>query len=168
MITTAKHPAGPVAPLSCKCDFATSYDSVCLDQDIVSHLSAMIKNVPSEKIVLGVPFYGYEWQTASKNFLANTYPGTGALATYARIQTLFSDPKISSLSAMWSEKTFSPYLTFEQEGKIYQIYFENNRSLEEKVKLIKSANLGGIAIWALGYETPHKDLWGPIKTLITP
>ncbi len=160
--------AGPVAPISGKCNPNTSSDTSCLDQDIVSHLSSIIKIIPPEKIILGIPFYGYEWQTASKDFLANTYPGTGSLATYARIQTLFSDPTISSLSALWSEKTLSPYLTFEQDGLLYQVHFENSQSLEQKVKLVKSANLGGIAIWALGYEAPFKDLWRPIDDLITP
>lgn len=155
--------SGPVAPLIGKCN--SSIIAPCLEQDIVSHVSQIAKSVPPEKIILGIPFYGYEWQTAGREFLANTYPGTGSLASYARIQSLFSDPKISSLSAVWSESTLSPYLVFEKNGEIHQIYFENAESLKQKVKLIKSANLGGIAIWALGYETPFNDLWEPIKNL---
>lgn len=160
--------AGPVAPISGKCTSILNSELPCLNQDIMSHLSLIAKIVPSEKIILGVPFYGYEWQTASTDFLANTYSGTGSLATYSRIMSLTSDPSISSLSAMWSKKTLSPYLTFQKNGQIHQIHFENSQSLLEKVKLIKSANLGGIAIWALGYEGSFSDLWGPINELTTP
>lgn len=160
--------AGPVAPITGKCDSnATSKNIPCLEMDIVTHLSLITKIIPSEKIILGIPFYGYQWQTASRDFLANTYPRTGSLATYQRIQTIFSDPQISSVSANWSESTLSPYLSFEEDSNTYQVYFENAQSLEQKVKLVRSANLGGIAIWALGYETPYLDLWQPIQSLIS-
>lgn len=158
--------AGPVAPLTGKC--YTGSTQPCLSQDIISHLSQITKLVPSEKILLGIPFYGYEWQTASQNFLANTYPQTGSLASYSRIQSLFSDPSVSSLSAVWSETTLSPYLVFEINHQTHQIHYENSDSLKQKIKLVKSANLGGIAIWAIGYETPHQELWEVIKDLYTP
>lgn len=158
--------AGPVAPLIGKCTSGST--APCLDQDIVSHLSEITKIIPSEKIILGIPFYGYEWQTAGENFLTNTYPRSGSMASYTRIQSLFTDPTISSLSAKWSPTTLSPYLVFNKDNDIHQIHFENSESLRQKMKLIKSANLGGVAIWALGYEVPYQDLWGPIKDLSNP
>ncbi|MFZ3068826.1 MAG: glycosyl hydrolase family 18 protein [Microgenomates group bacterium] len=160
--------AGPVAPIRGKCSGTFSDEKDCLEEDILSHISQISKLIPSDKIILGVPFYGYEWQTASTDFLANTYPGTGALATYQRIQSLFQDTKISSISAQWSNLTLSPYLSYEEDEKIYQIHFENAQSLEQKIKFVESANLGGIAIWALGYEGPSQDLWEPINSLFLP
>jgi spore germination protein YaaH len=158
--------AGPVAPIRGKCTDDNSKD--CLAEDIVTDISAISKLIPSEKIILGIPFYGYEWQTASTDFLANTYPGTGSLASYQRIQSLFQDTSIASISAMWSESTLSPYLVYEKNNKIYQVHFENAQSLEQKIKLVDSADLGGVAIWALGYEGTSQDLWTPIETLIHP
>lgn len=160
--------AGPVAPIKGKCASNFSDEKNCLEKDIITHLSQISKLLPSHKIILGVPFYGYEWQTASSDFLANTYAGTGALATYQRIQSLFQDPNIASLSALWSDVTLSPYLVYEEDNKIFQIHFENAQSLEQKIKLVKSANFGGIAIWALGYEGTSPDLWQPISTLYSP
>jgi len=160
--------AGPVAPIKGKCSSGFSEEKNCLEKDIITHLSQISKLIPSHKIILGVPFYGYEWQTASADFLANTYSGTGALATYQRIRSLFQDPKIASLSAYWSDITLSPYLVYTKGDKIYQIHFENAQSLEQKIKLVESANLGGIAIWALGYEGNSQDLWTPINSLFHP
>jgi len=160
--------AGPVAPIKGKCSTPLSTEKDCLEKDIITHISQISKLVPSNKIILGIPFYGYEWQTASSNFLANTYPGTGALATYQRIQTLFQDTNISTLSAQWSDSTLSPYIVYEKDGKIFQVYFENAQSIAQKIKLVESANLGGVAIWALGYEGVSQDLWEPINTLFRP
>jgi len=160
--------AGPVAPLSGKCQSIFTEEKDCLSEDIITHISQISKLVPSEKIILGIPFYGYQWQTATTDFLSNTYQGTGSLATYQRILTLFQDSDISSLSAQWSEKSLSPYLSFQQNEKIFQIHFENAQSIEQKIKLVNSANLGGIAIWALGYEGVSDDLWIPINALFFP
>lgn len=154
--------AGPVAPLRGACQEQTVTNN-CLEQDINTNLSQITMLVPSPKIILGVPFYGYQWQTTSNDFLANTYDHTGSLATYQRIMSLFSDPTVSSLSANWSTSTLSPYLTFVIDDKNYQIHFENPQSLELKVDLVKSANLGGIAIWAIGYEVPYLDIWQPLS-----
>ncbi len=160
--------AGPVAPIKGKCVSFYSAEKNCLDKDIITHISQISKLIPSTKMILGIPFYGYEWQTASDDFLANTYPGTGTLATYQRIQSIFQDSNISSLSAKWSSVTLSPYLVYEINNHIFQIHFENAQSLEQKIKLVESANLGGIAIWALGYEGTSLDLWNPIKSLFLP
>ena len=160
--------AGPVAPIKGKCVTEFPKESNCLGEDILTHISMISKLIPSEKIILGVPFYGYEWQTASSDFLSNTYSGTGNLATYRRIQTLFQDQKISTISALWSDTTLSPYIIYEEDGDTFQIHFENAQSLEQKIKFLESANLGGIAIWALGYEGQSQDLWTPINTLFLP
>jgi spore germination protein YaaH len=157
--------AGPVAPVRGKCTDISPTDD-CITEDIVTDISAISKLIPSEKIILGIPFYGYEWQTASTNFLANTYPGTGSLASYQRIQSLFQDTSISTISALWSSSTLSPYIVYEKNNKIYQVHFEDAQSLEQKIKLVESADLGGIAIWSLGYEGNSSDLWTPIETLI--
>lgn len=160
--------AGPVAPLTGKCTTTYSSEKDCVEKDIITHISQISKLIPSDKIILGIPFYGYEWQTASADFLANTYSGTGSLATYRYIQTLFQDTDIATISAHWSDKTLSPYLVYEKDDKTYQVHFENAQSLEQKIKLVESANLGGVAIWALGYEGTSQDLWKPINTLFLP
>ncbi len=160
--------AGPVAPLIGKCTDVFSNEQNCLDKDILTHISQISKLIPSKKIILGIPFYGYEWQTASTDFLANTYSGTGSLATYQRILSLFQNPEVSSISAQWSDSTLSPFLNYQEDGNNYQIHFENAQSLEQKLKLVESADLGGIAIWALGYEGTSQDLWTPINSLFRP
>lgn len=160
--------AGPVAPIKGKCSTEYSEQTNCLGEDILTHISMISKLIPSEKIILGVPFYGYEWQTASSDFLSNTYSGTGNLATYRRIQTLFQDQNISTISALWSDNTLSPYIVYEEDNETFQIHFENAQSLEQKIKFIESANLGGVAVWALGYEGQSQDLWTPINTLFLP
>ncbi|OGD73887.1 hypothetical protein A3A84_00550 [Candidatus Collierbacteria bacterium RIFCSPLOWO2_01_FULL_50_23] len=150
--------SGPVAPLRGKCINSNS----CLDYDIVTSISDVSKLVPAYKLLLGVPFYGYEWQTVDREFLARTYPKTGGLATYKRVRDLLSDATISSLSATWSAATFTPYLSYFEDGNIYQIHYDDENSLRLKIEFVHQAKLAGIAIWALGYELPYDNLWQTI------
>lgn len=165
--------SGPVSPLRGKCPpagseptahsrFRTCEDCNCLDYDIVTSISDIDKLVPSYKVILGVPFYGYEWQTVDEKWMSRTYPKTGGLATYKRIQSLFSDNTVSSLSAAWSGETLTPFLSYSKDGNIYQIYYENEDSLKLKIDFIHQAKLSGLAIWALGYEIPYQNLWKTI------
>lgn len=157
--------AGPIAPLRGKCT-PQNPTTPCLEYDVTTSVADIIKVIPSNKLLMGIPFYGYEWQTAGTNFLANTYPKTGGIATYKRIQSLFSDPDISDLTASWSATTMSPYLSYTEKGKTYQIQYEDARSLGYKLDLVNQSNLAGIGIWALGYETPLEDLWITIANKI--
>lgn len=161
--------AGPIAPLRGECPKSTGFATLmeqgsgCLEQDVTTNLAEINLLVPSQKILLGIPFYGYEWQTATTDFLSNTIKGTGSLASYQRIKDLFSDTTISSLSATWSSTTLSPYLSYVENGQIFQIHYEDPQSIALKTQLVGSANFGGIAIWAIGYEVPYLDIWQPIS-----
>jgi len=147
--------AGPVAPLRGKCTNSTR----CLDYDVITSIGDITKLVPPSKIILGVPFYGYEWQTVDTQFLARTYPQTGQTATYKRVRELLDNNQESSLSATWSGTTFTPYLSYSKNGKTYQIHYENDNSLKLKIEFVHQAKLAGLAIWALGYELPYTNLW---------
>ena len=39
------------------------------------------------------------------------------------------------------------------------IYYESPRSIAYKLDYVNQLDLGGIAIWALGYEGEGRDLW---------
>ena len=70
------------------------------------------------------------------------------------------------VSSNWSQETSQDYaeLTDEQGGK-YQIWLENEKSLEEKAKLVKEYGLGGIAAWKLGLEKP--SIWDVIYKYVS-
>lgn len=145
--------SGPVAPL-----FGSEKNR--WDVDIVKTLKPMLDQVPSEKILLGIPFYGYEWQTVGSAPGSNTFPQTGGLATYKRVKKLLEEKNIKE---QWDSDAFSPYLTYIDKGNIQTIFYENALSLSYKLDLVRETNMGGIAIWALGYEGSGPELWHVIR-----
>lgn len=147
--------AGPVAPLFGGRDL--------WDSDINQHLQAFIKQVPPEKILLGVPFYGYEWQTTSRDAQSHTFPDTGATASIQRVNELLQNKDELEVQEHWSEAALSPYISYKQNGNIYVIYYENPRSISYKLDYVNQLDLAGVAIWALGYEGQSRDLWEVVK-----
>lgn len=150
--------AGPVAPL-----FG---GKKLWDTDINHHLQNFIKKVPSRKLLLGIPFYGYEWQTTSRDAQSHTFPDTGSTASVARVQELLKKKKELKVQEHWNSDALSPYLSYIENDLTYVIYYEDSRSISYKLDFVNQLELGGVAIWALGYEGQSRELWDVIKTKI--
>lgn len=150
--------AGPIAPLF---DADASWK-----ESINKYLKAFTENAPQEKILLGIPFYGYEWRTTEKKPGALTYPGSGAIASYKRVLEILEDREILGVEEHWDETALSPFITYTKDGKNYTITYENARSLSYKLEYVNQLDLGGIAIWSLGYEGDNRDLWDVINKKI--
>ena len=147
--------AGPVAPLFGGKEY--------WDSDINQHLAEFVKIVPKEKILLGVPFYGYEWQTTSRDSQAHTFPKTGSTASYKRVKEILAKSKELQVEESWNEEALSPYLSYIEDDEVFVVYYENSRSLSYKLDYVNQLNLGGISIWALGYEDSSRELWDVIN-----
>lgn len=143
--------AGPVAPIYGEQNEHSIWESV----------HALSGRVPSEKIILAVPFYGYEWQTVSENNKSSVIPQSGALATYKRVKKLLNDR--DDIKKHWDNIAKSPWLTYRQYGEVKQIYYEDERSITEKLKFTKEKKLGGVAFWALGYEGDSQEIFDTVK-----
>ncbi len=135
------------------------------EHDILTNLAEITKLVDSRQILLGIPFYGYEWDTDTNIKYAPTN-NRAAVASLERIQKLIDE---NTLELLWDRNSLTPYAIRREEGEIIsQIYYESIDSIRLKLELVKSANLGGIAIWALGYEGDYPNLWSTINSLNTP
>jgi len=154
--------AGPVAPLF-------SEDGKW-NKDINQNLKIFLEQMPREKILLGLPFYGYGWQTDSSDPKANTYKNTGFTVSYKKVKDLLNlseggqASESAWLGATQIKKSFdndalSPFITYQQDDELYTIYYEDPESIAYKLEYARQLDLAGIAIWALGYEDNERELW---------
>ena len=110
-----------------------------------------LEEVPAEKVINAVPFYTRLWQTNNSGELSSSALGMGGAA-----QTVASH----NASPEWLEEAGQYYAEFENADGFYQIWLEEERSIEEKAKLLKEYGLAGIASWRLGYE--KDEIWDVI------
>ena len=147
--------SGPVAPL-----FG---DGDKWNGDVNSSVALFLEQAPAEKLLLGIPFYGYGWQTTESTAPSNTFPDTGFTMRYREVAQLLSAQEKTSLSVRWQDDSLSPYFTYQEDGNIYTVQYDDSRSLAYKISLVNELDLGGIAIWALGYEGETRELWDVIE-----
>ncbi len=148
--------AGPVAPM-----FGKTEDEI----DISKTVDGYLKVIPKEKLILGVPFYGYEWPTETNEKDAFTIysPRGPEISSYNRSIKTAKEHNVSINFDDVSKSVWFPY--FDNDYQTWrQVWFENERSLGVKFDLVNALNLEGIAIFALGYDGANaKPLWDEVK-----
>lgn len=108
-----------------------------------------LTQVPSHKILLGVPAYGYDWNLSTKRAKALSY--AEAISTANRY----------GITPLWDGKALSPYYRYTSSGLRREVWFESRFSLGFKLDLVGKYKLGGIAMWRLGQEDP--GVWQVIE-----
>lgn len=126
--------AGPVA----------SYDWV---ENVVKYT---VSQVPRVKVLMGIGVYGYVWDTANGQ-TTRAIPASGALAK----------AYLTGAQIIWDDKARVPYYYYWQDGKKYVVWFESNESADLKLNLVNEYDLGGIAVWRLGFEAD--GFWSRVR-----
>ncbi len=100
-----------------------------------------LTRIPAEKINLGIPNYGYDWPlpyekgvTAART-ISNTEALEIAIANNAVIE--------------FDQVSMSPHFTYEKDGIMHEVWFEDVRSLNEKFALIREYRLRGAGYWQI-------------------
>lgn len=107
-----------------------------------------LTEVPAEKVINAVPFYTRLWKMDASGNLSSSAPG---------MRNAEKTVSENGAEPQWLEESGQYYAEFENSEGYYQIWMEEERSIEEKAKLIKDYDLAGIASWRLGFE--KNEIW---------
>ena len=104
--------------------------------------------VPPDKIMMGMPLYGYDW----------TLPFVKG-GKFAKSIGFTDGPKIAKKyneEIKYDTESQAPYFTYtDEEGKEHEVWFDDARSLQAKMDLVKELGIRGFFYWVLGREAPQ-------------
>lgn len=157
---------GPIAPMS-------GFNQKKYIFDIENTYKDFSKYTSSNKLILGVPYYGYDWpvknetEFMSKTLEQNDQNGYVEVLSYSRMR---KDPKFNSTTnCKWDSLAQEPWCWYKDDktNVARQAWFENNKSIEAKFNYVNAKKFAGIAIWTLGYDREFTDLWKMLQTKFT-
>ena len=131
------------------------------------HLDRYLRYAPATKLILGVPYYGYDWPVVKKNANSDVRRdpkfGRAFAVTYSSINDyLDRNPKVQVQRDPISK---TPYFTYKDgERDTYrQVWYEDTHSLKAKYTLAVAKNLAGVGIWALDNDRGRTELWSVLR-----
>lgn len=105
--------------------------------------------MPKEKVLGGIPFYGYDWSTTGK---VESLGCRNAMKLAER-----KEAKIN-----WDEESETPWFAYKDRiGNRHTCWFENKQSLAAKLEKAHDLGIGGVCFWSMGYEDPA--FWGVLQ-----
>ena len=113
----------------------------------------MTRVMPADQVICGIPFYTRVWtETFGQSAITSEVLGMDGAKNYA---------KENQMTETWDASLGQNVATVETSDARYTIWMEDEQSMEEKLKVIQSADLAGVAEWKLGFE--RADVWSLIS-----
>lgn len=138
--------AGPVAPLQ--------NESYNVSRSITTYLNG---GVAPERLMLGVPWFGYDWpvQGSARKDVARS---SATARTYVAAENL-----AGTYGKSFDIPTSVPWVAYQDAGGWRQMWYDDSLSLAMKFAYANSRGLAGIGIWALGYDGKRAAPWLAIR-----
>ena len=137
------------------------------DSAIHAYLSA---GVTPDKLVLGVPFYGYGWENVPNKsdglFQPYAQMPNGTYGDGAFEYNDIAKNWLSQMERHWDDTAKVPWLYNAKTGLM--ISYDDPESLKYKVDYVKDNNLAGVMIWELSSDSPDHALLSALHDNLIP
>ncbi|MGD1100793.1 MAG: glycosyl hydrolase family 18 protein [Terriglobia bacterium] len=107
-------------------------------------LDYAVRRVPPSKLLLGIPLYGREWAETSRG-------ATSHSLAYKDLKQFLEDP---ASDRHWDDLLRTTWFQLREGETLRTAWFDDARSLREKLRLVQLYHLRGYAAWRLGVEDP--------------
>jgi GH18 family chitinase len=141
--------AGPVSP----CVPSSFWGQYCAAKSIDSYKAY---GVDGAKIILGLPYYGYDWPTAGPDIGSATSGAGSAVIYYYAFQNSIT------YGRLWDDYSLTPWYRY-QTTEWHQCWYDDSVSLDIKFGMVNDSLLEGAGCWALGYDRSYDHIWNAIR-----
>jgi spore germination protein YaaH len=142
--STSSFVTGPVAPLLGA--------GIMSEYDVTAAIEKSLDLISPQKMILGIPLYGYEWESLNQTPRSAIIPNTGVAASNRRAEELLAS--CSNCSVALDKEADEQYISYFDQtiGDYHTIFYPDKNSTQAKINSANKFQLEGLALWALGYE----------------
>lgn len=133
---------------------STEAGSVASINFVEEGIKKTVEQVPSDKVINAVPFYTRIWETNGGK-LSSQAVGMDVAEEFINAH---------NIQVEWDEETCQNYGEYTDGASLYQVWLEDESSIEVKLNIMEKYNIGGVASWRLGYEKP--EIWDIIEVYL--
>jgi len=139
--------------------------------DLADTVRSYTARVSPSKVILGLPWYGRAWSTATDTVNAANQSGAkygySAAVNYGNVVDL-----VAQYGRRWDTREQTPWFAYQRQNctTTYgcvttwrQVYYDDAESMMLRLGLVNSYGLRGAGIWALGYDGGHPELYKAIS-----
>ena len=130
---------------------AGSVSSIGFVNDAVSKITGMVSE---ERVIMALPFYTRLWKLSNEGLTSAAYSMNGA-------QSILDDRKVKP---SWDTATGQYYAEYQEDGATFQIWLEEEKSIEEKLKAVTQSGVHNVSFWRLGFE--KTEVWNTVANYI--
>ena len=132
--------------------------------DVSTAVDDFLKVMPADKLILGVPYYGYNY-TVNQPEVKSATLGNSATQTYELAKANITPSEVSAYTTGWDNHGKVGWKAYRDSssGAWRMIFLEDEKSLGEKYDFAKNKNLAGVGMWALGFDDGHSELWSLLR-----
>lgn len=112
-------------------------------------LDYAVTEIPADKIIMGIPNYGYDWQLPFER-------GVTKAALIGNVEAVRIAAQ-NGAEIQFDETARSPYFIYWQDGRKHEVWFEDVRSIQIKIDTAISYGFRGIGYWNL--MRPFRSNW---------
>lgn len=114
-----------------------------------------LEEVPKEKTILGLPYYTRIWFEKEVDGEIQVSSKAYSLPKAYEIMTE------QGVEFVWDDEVKQYYGEYSDDEQTYKMWLEEERSIEEKVKLMEKYELAGVAGWSIGME--KDEVWDVLE-----
>lgn len=133
---------------------STEAGSVASIDFVESGIANTVKVVPPEKVINAIPFYTRIWETK----------GTSVDSQAVGMDLAQQYIADHSIVTRWDETTCQNYGEYQSGDSLYQVWLEDEQSIQVKLNVMKEYGIAGVAEWKLGFEVPA--IWDVIAAYV--
>lgn len=134
--------------------------------DISTAVDDFLTLMPADKLILGVPYYGYNYMVYEPTVKGETRPspswrGQARAETYTNAISKLTAEGITEYKTGWDENGQVGYIAYyvAESGTWRMMFLDDVRSLGIKYDFAKEKSLAGVGMWALGFDDGKTELW---------